>query len=243
MELTEIQNPPPDMKSSWAVWIQTHFRQLFSALRQLLIGIYVDEDGKVGIGTTSPSEKLEVTGKIKITVTSNQSQSLWFNNTDINGDWYVDAYGGRFRIHEWQPNNVERLTILTGGNVGIGVIDPHSKLEVAGAISSATSTFSTVGPTDDLDVSGINTLFIDNSGNAVTIGGFAGGVDGQILHIVLINAGANDVTLEHNEAGATQKIFLHVGAVDETLNTEYGGWILVCHAGIDWHDCSHARHV
>ena len=45
MELTEIQNPPPDMKPSWAVWIQTPLRQLFNALRQLLIGIYVDEDG------------------------------------------------------------------------------------------------------------------------------------------------------------------------------------------------------
>jgi len=121
---------------------------------------------------------------------------------------------------------------LNGGNLDIG----------AGAISSATLTFSTVGPTDNLDVSGVNTLFIDNSSNAVTIGGLAGGVDGQVLYIALINAGANNVILEHNETGATQKIYLHRGA-DETLNTEYGGWILVCHGGTDWHDCSHARHV
>lgn len=45
MELTEIQKPPDDMKPSWAVWLQTHLRQLFNALRQLLMGIYVDEDG------------------------------------------------------------------------------------------------------------------------------------------------------------------------------------------------------
>ena len=50
MELTEVQKPPDDMKPTWAVWIQTHLRQLFNALRQLLIGIYVDEDGNTYIG-------------------------------------------------------------------------------------------------------------------------------------------------------------------------------------------------
>lgn len=125
---------------------------------------------------------------------------------------------------------------------GVGTNHFGDDVEVVGRISSATLTFSTVGPTDNLDVSGVNTLFIDNSSNAVIIGGFAGGVDGQVLYVALINAGANNVTLEHNETGATQKIFLHAGA-DETLNTEYGGWVFVCHGGVDWHDCSHARHV
>ena len=142
---------------------------------------------------------------------------------------------------EGSATPVENLVVLPDGKVGVGK-DPTSKFEVNGAISSATLTFSTAGPTDNVDVSGINTLFIDNSGNAVTIGGFSGGVDGQILCIALINAGANNVTLEHDEAGATQKIFLHAGS-DETLNTEYGGWILVCHGGTDWHDCSHSKHV
>lgn len=135
----------------------------------------------------------------------------------------------------------ERMRILSGGNVGIGVTDPHSKLEVNGAISSATLEFSDVGPTDDLDVAGVNTLFINAGANAVTIGGFVGGVDGQILNIVIIDP-TNNVTLEHAEGGGNQDILLHAGA-DETLDGHYGGWTLVCHAGVDWHDASHAKHV
>lgn len=52
------------------------------------------------------------------------------------------------------------------------------------SISSATLTTAVVGPTDDLDVTGVNTVFLDCSGGNVTIGGFVGGVNGQVLHIV-----------------------------------------------------------
>lgn len=114
-------------------------------------------------------------------------------------------------------------------------------IRTTGAISSGTLTFSTEGPTDNVDVSGINTLLVDTSSNSVTIGGLAGGVDGQVLYVAR-TSNANNVVIEHNEGGATQPILLHAGA-DETLGTEYGGWVLVCHGGTDWHDCSHAKHV
>lgn len=111
-----------------------------------------------------------------------------------------------------------------------------------GAISSGTSTFSTgPAPQDDVDVSGVNTLFIDAGATAITIGGFVGGVDGQLLNIVIIDP-ANNVTLEHAEGGGNQDILLHAGA-DETIDSHYGGWTLVCHAGTDWYDASHAKHV
>lgn len=115
------------------------------------------------------------------------------------------------------------------------------KAIIEGAIASATLTFAVQGPTDDLDVSGVNTVFINAGANPVTIGGLVGGVDGQVLQIAIIN-GANAVTLEHAEGGGNQDIFLHVGA-DETLDGEYGGWTLVCYNGVDWYDVSHARHI
>ncbi|MBA7670355.1 hypothetical protein ES703_78500 [subsurface metagenome] len=75
----------------------------------------------------------------------------------------------------------------------------------------------------------------------MVIGGFIGGVNGQVLHIARLCAAANNATLEHNEGTGNQDIFLHKGA-DETLTGEYGGWTLACD-GSNWYDVSHAKHV
>lgn len=110
-----------------------------------------------------------------------------------------------------------------------------------GAPYSGTKTHSAVGPTDDVNVADVSVLFIDCSANNVTIGGFIGGVNGQVLHIVRLCAAVNDATLEHNEGTGNQDIFLHAGG-DETLTGEYGGWTLVCN-GTSWFDISHSKHV
>lgn len=105
-----------------------------------------------------------------------------------------------------------------------------------------TRTFSTgPAPQDDVDVSNVNILFLDCAANDVVIGGFVGGINGQILHIARLCAAANDATLEHNEGTGNQNIFLHAGG-DETLAGEYGGWALACD-GTNWYDISHAKHV
>lgn len=131
--------------------------------------------------------------------------------------------------------------------VGTGFLNIMGELRIAlnllvsGAISSGTLTHSAAGPTDDLNVSGVNTVFIDCSLNDVTIGAFVGGVNGQVLHVVRLCAAVNDATLEHDEGTGNQNIFLHAGA-DETLTGEYGGWTLICN-GSSWYDISHAKHV
>jgi len=118
---------------------------------------------------------------------------------------------------------------------------PTQAYRAMGSPYSGTKTHSALGPTDNVDVADVGILFIDCSANAVTIGGLVGGVDGQHLNIVRLCAAVNDVTLEHNEAHAFQKILLHRGE-DETLTGEYGGWTLVCN-GSNWYDVSHAKHV
>lgn len=107
---------------------------------------------------------------------------------------------------------------------------------------STTRTFATgPAPQDDVDVSNVNILFLDCAANDIVIGGFVGGINGQVLQIVRLCAAANNATLEHNEGTANQNIFLHVGG-DETLFGEYGGWTLACD-GNNWYDASHAKHV
>ncbi len=94
---------------------------------------------------------------------------------------------------------------------------------------------------DDLDVTGVDIILIDSSGNDITIGGFVGGVRGQILHIAKLLHTGNNVTLEDHEGTGNQDIHLHAQA-DETLVNEHGGWVLVCN-GVDWYDTSHSKHV
>ena len=105
-----------------------------------------------------------------------------------------------------------------------------------------TRTFST-GPAqqDAVDVSNVNILFLDCSSNAITIGGFVGGVNGQVLQVAKICDSANATTLKHIAGTGNQNIYLHAG-LDESLDGEYGGWNLACN-GTSWFDCSHAKHV
>jgi len=107
---------------------------------------------------------------------------------------------------------------------------------------STTRTFST-GPAqqNDVDVSNVNILFLDCTLNDITIGGFVGGVNGQVLHVAKICSAAQDVTMKHIAVSGNQDMYLHAGG-DETLTGEYGGWALACD-GSNWYDISHAKHV
>ncbi len=130
------------------------------------------------------------------------------------------------------------LTIAAGGNIGMGTAAAKSKLEVAGAISSATVTIT--ASSDVLDVSGVNTVFINISADIV-LGGLVGGVNGQIVNFVFIGNFVNHCRFEHAEGigGSTQDFINHV-AVDEDI--DHGGCIYVCN-GTNWYDVSHAKHV
>lgn len=175
------------------------------------------------------------------------------NKADVPVTCFVSATEGeteKFKVYGRKAGDTSQrhvdLQISPNANntalwSGVGDYVFDGNLRAAGRLVSGTLTHSAVGPTDDLDVSDVNTVFIDCSANNVTIGGFVGGVNGQVLHVVRLCAAVNDVTIEHNEGTGNQNIFLHAG-LDETLTGEYGGWTLVCN-GTSWFDVSHAKHV
>ncbi|MFH8120400.1 MAG: hypothetical protein QXS37_06365, partial [Candidatus Aenigmatarchaeota archaeon] len=149
---------------------------------KLLIGINNDADddlsfyqagaermtiynGNVGIGTTTPSEKLEVAGNVKITGSRIKSSAgygiVQTDATDwlrINPDSNYPAIAlynpvaigtGGLAIGEWsqQSSGVLKVTqsaylATAGGNVGIGTTSPGEKLDVNGNIKlSSTSPY------------------------------------------------------------------------------------------------------
>ena len=82
-------------------------------------------DGNIGIGTSSPSEKLEVAGNIKVG-SGGIVKSDTFNNR-ANTANIIYRSGSTTIV----GNNANALVVADAGNVGIGKTSPTSTLEVA----------------------------------------------------------------------------------------------------------------
>jgi hypothetical protein len=114
----------------------------------------IDADGQVGIGTASPSTKLEVAGAAKLTgtnlaiVPTTATSSAYLVNTNTGGNFFfgidnstgasfgAGAYGRVLYSSAAYPmafftNDLERMRISSAGNVGIGQNNPQSILDVS----------------------------------------------------------------------------------------------------------------
>lgn len=118
-------------------------------------GIVVAADGKVGIGTTNPSEALHIgNGDIKL---QSSIPELVFSSPDgTSNSYYIganisDSVNGGLYIGEGSglPNN-PRIMISNSGNVGIGTTTPHGKLDIAdnGAVADGYGSISVTNPAD-----------------------------------------------------------------------------------------------
>ena len=155
--------------------------------------IYVTgSNGNVGIGTTSPGEKLEVAGsglfsaagstfvKTQRTGTS-PSTAVLAADTGVTRLYARDASTGAVDML-FQTGTTDKMVIKAGGNVGIGTTSPDEKLSVNGNIflqgnddyiafnTSASSGHPKIKMNSDADFSFLNTagtdiFHIENGGN------------------------------------------------------------------------------
>lgn len=112
--------------------------------------------GSVGIGTTTPSAKLEVVGNVNLESPSvGDICSLSLSRTDESNRrhswslWHMNSEYRKNALEIWEYKTdssgkscdgipadgamcTPRLVILEGGNVGIGIADPKAKLQVSG---------------------------------------------------------------------------------------------------------------
>jgi len=90
----------------------------------------IDSSGNVGIGTTSPGQKLQVDGFIKSYDSS--TTGIGFQLVNSLNSWNIQTTTGVEALLFVDNTRAEAMRIDSSGNVGIGTGSPASKLDVLG---------------------------------------------------------------------------------------------------------------
>ena len=147
----------------------------------------INSSGNVGIGTSAPSEALEVNGKIKA--------DTHFTSSDGNVTLSTSGTGGNVYL---RPNGSSTSTgqviVVASGNVGIGNSSPSEKLDVAGTASVTNlkeTVFTVTGTTPALDPAngGIQTWTL--SGASTPTDSFDAG---ESITLMIDDGSANTIT-------------------------------------------------
>ena len=93
------------------------------------------DNGNVGIGTTSPGEKLDLAGtNVGVKINGTQSSRVYYNRSGTY-TWSTGLRSGDTKFHIFDERSGDRVVIDDTGNVGIGTTSPSYKLHVKGTVN------------------------------------------------------------------------------------------------------------
>jgi hypothetical protein len=174
--------------------------------------------GLVGIGTTAPSQPLQVEGNIRggsPTVSGNYNFSLQSGSATVtnltrysSGLAELRHYGGAFQVvsNDAYPltlntSNVERMRITDTGLVGIGTTNPGTPLHVEGAAAANNIAIRVI----NTDTSGYSTIQLGGADAGIYRNGSAQTGYGGASSLNLITVGAHPIAFS---TGNTPRVII-----------------------------------
>ena len=133
--------------------------------------VFVDDAGNVGIGTTSPGNKLEVAGNFPELRLGDGTNIMELG--PFNSNFYIKPLSNSGQLRFRRQDNTDHMVIdLSTGNVGIGTTSPSTALDVAGTVTATAFAGDGSGLTgladghslDAADGSPTDAVFVDNDG-------------------------------------------------------------------------------
>jgi len=124
----------------------------------------IKNNGNVGIGTTNPNRKLTVIDTLSSAYSTTDDSDVGLSALSAY-NLLFSSYGstGSYKPLRIATGGVDRITVLTDGNVGIGKMDPAAKLDVSGNIylSAGGAEIKATAPNSSLAIaSGIDSYMI-----------------------------------------------------------------------------------
>jgi hypothetical protein len=187
--------------------------------------LVIDNDGKVGMGTTSPSQPLHIVSSgnggleidnssgaptIIFDIPSNEQARLYFQEDDtVLGSIIYETSGTPDAIAFKAGSNTERMRITDTGNVGIGITAPDEKLHIVGSVwidDNGTNDGLKINPGSGSGKTSIQALENGSSTQPLELQATSFDFWGQSVRLMYLDTNSN-ISLSNNDDGTSNTVF------------------------------------